>query len=129
MKVQMMEINFCLYFEKSKWRQRYSSCQKKVQVWQKKVQVWTKKSASRTKKSTSLDKKMYKSDKKKYKLDKKKYKSKLKWIKLSSYFFQIVFMLNFKFHLFQFDDLQLLFVSFLIFGQYVINIFCSLIKL
>ena len=31
-------------------------------------------------------------------------------------------------HLFQFVDLQLLFVSFLIFGQYVINIICSLTK-
>ena len=76
--------------------------------------------------------KKYKSGQKKCKSDKKKYKSKLKLIKLGSYFFQIVIMLNFKFHLFhlfQFDDLQLLFVSFLIFGQYVINIICSLIKL
>ena len=58
---------------------------------------------------TVVVKKKYKFDKKKYKsgqknvqvgqkkvqIRQKKYKSKLKWIKLSSYFFQIVFMLNF----------------------------------
>ena len=55
----------------------------------------------------------------------KKYKSKLKWIKFGSYLFQKnYYFLNSKIHLFRFDDLQLLYVLFLIFGQYVISIIC-----
>ena len=48
---------------------------------------------------------------KKYKSG-QKLKSKLKWIKYGYYLFQIVIFLNSIYIYFQFDDLQLLFVSF-----------------
>ena len=59
----------------------------------------------------------------------KKYKPKLKWINCDFCLFERVILFNSKLYLFHFDDLQLLFASLLIFGQYVINIICTLTKL